>query len=256
MPFFLLFYVCIFRHVVTSVLRMFLFAFLLACLIFAIIYVFPCLPNFLQWFKALLNYLLQANCPHLYCLHLCRYFWCHFLDFRYFLCTHFLFVASVVDLLLLLCCLIFCLSHFSFYWCFFGSFPACFFLLCKSAGYINLRVLVFVFLCDVVCFFALLLLLINHIAPQTRCSAMFPPLYPLWPPWPSLSTTWYFLARDHTWKYVLIAVFCLVSPCFLAPPWTHALLYPCEPLRTHPVPFAPILRLFCKTWCSGKFPRP
>ena len=168
----------------------------------------------------------------------------------------FLFVASVVDLLLLLCCLIFCLSHFSFYWCFFGSFPACFFLLCKSAGYINLRVLVFVFLCDVVCFFALLLLLTNHIAPQTRCSAMFPPLYPLWPPWPSLSTTWCFLARDHTWKYVLIAVFCLVSPCFLAPPWTYALLYPCEPLRTHPVPFAPILRLFCKTWCSGKFPRP
>ena len=181
---------------------------------------------------------------------------CHFVDFVTFCARIFLFVALTVDLWLLICCLLFCVPQFSFSWCFFGSFPACFFLLCKSAGYINLRVLVFVFLCDVVCFFALILLLTNHIAPRTRCSVIFPPLYPLWPPWPSLLTTWCFLARDHTWKYVLIAVFCLVSACFLAPPCTYALLYPCEPLRTHPVPFAPILRLFCKTWCSGKFPRP
>ena len=55
MPFFLLFYFCIFRHVVTSFLRIVSFAFLLAFLIFTIVHAFACLPYFLQWFHAFLN---------------------------------------------------------------------------------------------------------------------------------------------------------------------------------------------------------
>ena len=171
-------------------------------------------------------------------------------------CAHiFLFVAFAVGLFLLPCCLLFCLSRCSFSWCFFGSFPACFLLLCKAACYTNLRLLVFVFFGAVVCFYAFYLRVSIHIAPKTRWSVIIPPLYPLWPPRPSLPIMWCFVVRHHTCKicpdHRLLSRFSLFS----CPP---VLIHPIAPMRAHAHPSAAICAhfafCFAKHDVRGNFP--
>ena len=68
MHYFLLFYFCNFRHVVTSVLRNYLFVCLLYFLFFTVVCVFACLPYFLQGFCALIHSFLLQNYSFLYYL--------------------------------------------------------------------------------------------------------------------------------------------------------------------------------------------
>ena len=72
MQFFCNYDFCIFRHVVTYVLRMICLLVCLFFLFFATICAFPCLSNFLQCFCALLNCFLSVNCSHLHFLFFCR----------------------------------------------------------------------------------------------------------------------------------------------------------------------------------------
>ena len=151
-------------------------------------------------------------------------------------------------------CLFFCLvTALPYVFC--DSFCDCFFC-CVNQRDINLHVFVFIFFGGRWLFFVLLLLILNHITPRTRYSTIIPPCVLSDPLDHTCQLRVVFLPVTTPAKCVLIADFPPISPCFLASPYKYTLLYPCEPLRTHPGPFVPILLLFDKTWCSGKFPRP
>ena len=85
MQFFCNYDFCIFRHVVTYVLRMICLLVCLFFLLFATKCAFPCLPYFLQCFCALLNCFLSVNYSHLHFLFSVGCCWCRFRDLSDFL---------------------------------------------------------------------------------------------------------------------------------------------------------------------------
>ena len=80
-----------------------------------------------------------------------------------------------------------------------------------------------------------------HIAPRIRCFDIISPWIlsdPLHHPWHLHDVL---LSVTTPAKYILIADFCLTSPCFPVPSCEYTLLPPWEPICTHPEPFAIIL---------------
>ena len=236
---------CAFLCLLSCLLICFLLLYmhLRACLIFCSDFML-CLIVFSSQFHTFVFSCVYAGC--------CQ---CHFLDLSDFLCAHFPFCCFCSPFIVFTLLHAFSFALLQLYLVFFCSIQWLIFLHCKSAGYTNLCLLVFVFFCVVVCFSAFYLRIHIHIAPSIRCFGIIPPLNPLWPPSPPLTITWCFVACHHTSKICPDRRFCLASPCFPAPPCKYDLLPPCDPICTHPEPFAIILVLFGKTWCSGKFPR-
>ena len=86
---FLLFPFCIFHPVFICIVRNLLCVWVPVFFVFGFACAFPCLPYFLQWFRAFLHSFLLSNCSLLHLLLFTGFSRCHFPVLRNFCSTHF-----------------------------------------------------------------------------------------------------------------------------------------------------------------------
>ena len=170
MQIFCLFHFCILYRVGTAVFRNFLSVYLLAFLLFAIVYVFACLPYFFQWFYALINCFLLSNYSHLYFLLFCRLLPVPLLRFEWLLvhAFSFLLLKQTVYYFYFAAYSFFCLVSAFLDVCF-GSFRACCFCYAKQLATSICACSFSFYLAPLLIFFASSLLIHIHTVPQTSC---------------------------------------------------------------------------------------